>query len=166
MAGQAQTLRPDALDAHFFRDFVCFLLARHLAKGLEMMRALPGLGLLLVTFGTGIRTDDLGRIGRNCAVRGKAEDHQQAAETKHGRPERGPRPEPDRPKAMRSKDDNDFSPLLQPSYTPASAVPAGCEGDRSELAHLPAGGHASHPMARVRTLSSTVSSVVGRNGSA
>jgi hypothetical protein len=68
-----------------------------------------------VTFGTGIRTDDLGRIGRNCADRGKAEDHQQAAEAKHGRPERGLGPESDGPKDMRSKNDNDFPPLHQPS---------------------------------------------------
>src|SRR6266545_1966903 len=81
MAAQAQSLRSDALNTHSFRDFVRFLLARHLAKGLEVMRLLPSLDLLLVTFGTGIRTDDLGRIGRNCADRGKAEDHQQAAET-------------------------------------------------------------------------------------
>ena len=55
-----------------------------------MMRALPGLGLLLVAFGAGIRTDGLGRIGRNCAERGKAESHQQAAETKH-EDRKGPR---------------------------------------------------------------------------
>jgi hypothetical protein len=36
-----------------------------------------------MTFGTGIRTDDLGRIGRNFALRGKAEQHQQAADKKH-----------------------------------------------------------------------------------
>src|SRR6185312_15301792 len=59
-------------------------------EGLEMMRALPGLGLLLVTFSASIRTDDLGRIGRNSALRGKAEDHQHAAEKKHG----GPEPDP------------------------------------------------------------------------
>jgi hypothetical protein len=47
-----------------------------------MMRALPGPSLLLVTFSTGIRTDDLGRIGLNSALRGKAEDNQQAAEKK------------------------------------------------------------------------------------
>jgi hypothetical protein len=35
-----------------------------------------------VTFGAGIRTDSLGRIRRNRAVRGDAEDRQQAAETK------------------------------------------------------------------------------------
>src|SRR5262245_59387177 len=139
MAGEAQTLRPYALNPHFFGDLVRFLPARHLAKSLEMMRALPGLGLLLVTFGTGIRTDDLGQLGRNCPARGKAEDDQQAAETKHGRLERGPGPEPDRPKDMRSNNENDFSPLLQPSYTSpsavpvyrsASAVPAGYAGDR------------------------------------
>ena len=101
MAVQAQALRLDAPHPHFFRDFVRLGVARHFTEGLEMMRALPGLDLLLVTFGTGIRTDDLGRIGRNSALRGKAEDHQQAAEKKHGRPERGPGPEPDRPKAMR-----------------------------------------------------------------
>ena len=71
MASQAQALRSDALNAHSLGDFVRFLPARHLAKGLEMMRALPGLGLLLVAFGAGIRTDDLGGIGRNRAVRGK-----------------------------------------------------------------------------------------------
>src|SRR5262245_53434681 len=95
-----------------------------------MMRPLPGLGLLLVTFGTGIRTDDLGGIGRNDAIRGQTENHQQAAETKYGRPERDPGPEPDRPKATRSQNDNDCSPLLQPSDKPASAVPACCEGGR------------------------------------
>src|SRR5262245_66283169 len=98
MAGQAQTLRSDARNAHSFRDFVRFLLAWHLAKGLEVIRALPGLDLLLMTFGTGIRTDDLdriGRIGSNCANRGKAEDHQQDEVT------HGPGPEPDHAKAMR-----------------------------------------------------------------
>jgi hypothetical protein len=54
-----------------------------------MMRSLPGLDFLLVTFSTGIRTDDLGRIGRNSALRSKAEDRQQAAEEKHARPEPG-----------------------------------------------------------------------------
>src|SRR5262249_42772206 len=143
MAVQAQTLRSDALNAHSFRDFVRFLPARHLAKGLVMMRALPGLALLLVTFGTGVWTDDLGRLGRNCAARGKAEDHQQAAQTKHGRLG----PEPDRPKSMSSNNDNDFSPLLQPSYTSASAVPAytsasavpaRCSGDPQRAGASPA----------------------------
>jgi len=46
-----------------------------------MMRTLPGLGFLLVTFSAGIRTNDLDRIGRNGAIRGKAED-QRATETK------------------------------------------------------------------------------------
>src|SRR5262249_35545073 len=89
MAGETQTLRSDALHAHLFRDFVGFLPAWHLAEGLEVMRALPGLGFLLVTFGTGIGTHDLGRIGRSRALRGKTEDQQQAAETKDQRPERG-----------------------------------------------------------------------------
>ena len=125
---------------------------------------------LLVTFGTGIRTNDLGRIGRNVPSAAKPR-YQQAAETKHARPERGPEPEPDRPKAMHSDGNdlrtNDFSPLLQPSYTPASAVPAGCGGDsRASWPICRLAGTASHPMARVRTPSSTVSSVVGRNGSA
>jgi hypothetical protein len=84
MAIQAQALRLDATHAHFFRDFICRFIARHLAEGFEVMRALPRLDLLLVAFGTGIRTDDLGRIERNCAVRGSAEDHQHAAEKKHG----------------------------------------------------------------------------------
>src|SRR5262249_29483098 len=98
MTAQTQTVRSDSLNAHSFRDFIPFLLARHLAKGLEVMRLLPGLDLLLVTLGTGIRTGDLGRIGRigrNCIDRGKAEDHQQAAEAKHGRLEKGAGPEPD-----------------------------------------------------------------------
>ena len=57
----------DAPNAHLLRDFVRLGVARHFAKGLEVMRALPGLDLLLVTFGTGIRTDGLGRIGRDSA---------------------------------------------------------------------------------------------------
>src|SRR6185295_15687514 len=85
---------------------------------------------LLVTFGTGIRTDDLGRIGRNCADRGKAEDHQQAAEAKHGRLPWGHGAEPDRPKAVGSNSDNDFSSLLQRSDPSTSAGPAGCGNDR------------------------------------
>src|SRR5262245_9983954 len=101
MAIQAQALRLDAPHPHFFSDFFRFWVARHFTEGPEMMRALPGLNLLLVTFSTSIRTDDLGRIGRNSALRGKAEDHQQAAEKKHGRPERGPGLDPDRSKAMR-----------------------------------------------------------------
>src|SRR5262245_40110861 len=108
-----------------------------------MLRGLPGLGFLLVTFSAGIGTDNLGRIGRNCALCSQTEDHQQAAETKaedrqqaaetdHGRPEMGPWSEPDQPKAVRSKNDNGSSPLLQPSHTPASAVLAGCGGDRQQ----------------------------------
>jgi signal transduction histidine kinase len=65
MAIQAQALRLDAPHSHFFRDLVRLGVARHLTEGLEMMRAFPGLGLLLVTFSASIRTDDLGRIGRN-----------------------------------------------------------------------------------------------------
>jgi len=130
MAVQAQTLRPYALNAHFFRDFVGFLPARHLAKSLEMMRAFPGLGLLLVTFGTGIRTDDLGQLGRNRAARGKADDDQKAAQTKYGNPKRGAWLELDRAKAMPSKNDNDSSLLLQPFDTPGLAVAAGRGRDR------------------------------------
>jgi hypothetical protein len=74
-----------------------------------MMRTLPGLGFLLVTFGTGIGTDGLGGIGCNGAVRSKAEDREQAAETKYARAERGPRPAPDRQKAVRSEVDNGYS---------------------------------------------------------
>ena len=167
MAIQAQALRLDAPHAHFFRDFVRLGVARHFTEGLEMMRALPGLGLLLVTFGTGIRTDDLGRIGRNCRRPRQSRRSSASRREKARKTGEGPWPEPDRPKAMRSEDDNDFSPLLQPSYTPASAVPAGCR--RRSRASWPICrlvGTASHPIARVRTLSSTVSSVVGRNGSA
>ena len=107
-----------------------------------MMRALPGLGLLLVAFGAGIRTDDLGRIGRNCAKRGKAESHQHAAEIKHGRKS----PEPKRPKAMHSENHNDFSfslqpsILLQPSLRQHRQIPLVAGAIEGELAHPPAGG--------------------------
>src|SRR5262245_5108585 len=97
-----------------------------------MMRALPRLGLLFVALGTGIRADDLGRIRRNRVFRGKAEDYHQAAQTEGGGPERGPGHEPDRPKTIRSRYDNDFSPLFQP-YTPAWTFFAdrGCDRSRA-----------------------------------
>src|SRR5262245_3171836 len=104
--------------------------ARHFTEGLEMMRSLPGLNLLLVTFSAGIRADDLGRIGGNSGLRDKAEDRQRAAEEKHGRPERGHFPQCDRPKTMRSAGDNDFSPLHQPFHTAAPAVPTDRRGNR------------------------------------
>src|SRR5262249_5243317 len=105
MAAQAQALRSDALDAQFFRDFVRFLAARQVAKRLEMMRILPGFGLLLVAYGTGVRTDHLAWSRRNGAVCGEAED-QQAAKAK--------RPRPQTRTAIRSRDDSDLSPLLRP----------------------------------------------------
>ncbi len=115
MAVQAHALRLDAPQPHLFRYFFCRGFARHFTEGLEVMRAFPGLSLLLVTFGTSIRTDDLGRIGRSCPVRGKAEEHEPTEETKHGKPGRGAEPEPGRPKAMHFENDIDFSLLLQPS---------------------------------------------------
>src|SRR5262245_34248662 len=127
MAVQAQALRLDATHAHFFRDFVRLGIARQFAEGLEMMRALPCLDLLLVTFGTGIRTDDLCGVECDCAVRGSAEDHQHGAERKHRRPKRFLGPETNRPKAMRSENDSD-APPLQPTQ---SAVPAGRGGERA-----------------------------------
>ena len=67
------------------------------------MRALPGLGLLLVAFGAGIRTDDLGGIGRKRTVRGKTEDRQQAAEIEARYTGEEPGLEPDRPEPVRSE---------------------------------------------------------------
>src|SRR5690606_8261868 len=83
VARRAQAFRSDSPNAHFLADLVCLGVARHLTERLEVMRGFPRLDLLLVAFGASIRTDDLSRVGRDCAVRGKAEACRQAAETKH-----------------------------------------------------------------------------------
>src|SRR5690606_18109700 len=75
MAGQAKSIGSDALDAHSFCDLARLLAARHLAEGFEMLRVLPGLGLLLVAFGTGIRTDNLCGIVGNGVSRGDSAGH-------------------------------------------------------------------------------------------
>ena len=106
----------DAPQPHLLRYLFCRDFARHFTESLEVVRGFPGLCLLLVTFGTSIRTDDLGRIGRNCAVRGKAEEHEPTAETKQGKPGRGAEPEPGRPKAMHFENDIHVLLLVQPSH--------------------------------------------------
>ncbi len=60
-----------------------------------MMRALPGLGLLSVTFGTGsIRTHGLGRIEHNCTDGGKASKIIRKPQIQSTRTERGSGPGP------------------------------------------------------------------------
>ncbi len=115
MAIQAHALRLDASQPHLFRYLLCLGFARHFTEGLEVMRAFPGLCLLLVAFGAGIRPYDLGRIGHSFPVRGKAEEHEPTAETKHVKPAGGAEPEPGRPKAMHFESDIHVLLLLQPS---------------------------------------------------
>ena len=105
-----------------------------------MMRALPGLGLLLVAFGAGIRTDGLGRIGRNCAERGKAENHQQAAEIKHGRKRRCANPIDRRLCALRTTMTSHLASAIQPSLRQHRQIPLVAGAIEGELAHPPAGG--------------------------
>src|SRR5690606_3854434 len=91
----------DALDAHSFCDLACLLPARHLAEGFEMFRVLPGLGLLLVAFGTGIRTVNHCWLVGNGVSCGDSAGHQHAAEGKGGRPQGSPGSEPVRSRAKR-----------------------------------------------------------------